>query len=152
MFLFFHLPALTTTLLISLIAILTLIGIMIRPFQWNEAMLAMTGAALLLLLGLIKPLDAIYTLLSDWNVFIFFLGMMALSALADAAGVFDWLAAQAARLAGGSTRRLLLNTFLLWRADLVVICSRSPGGGGPSLGPKSVGHVARFVLDHAPCP
>src|SRR5713226_1751633 len=113
MLLFFQLPALTTTLLISLIAIVTLIGIMVRPFQWNEAMMAMAGAALLLLLGLIKPLDAINTLLSDWNVFIFFLGMMALSALADAAGLFDWLAAQAARLAGGSTRRLFLNTFLL---------------------------------------
>src|SRR6266705_1241194 len=113
MLLFFQLPALTTTLLISLIAILTLIGIMVRPFQWNEAMMAMAGAALLLLLGLIKPLDALNTLLSDWNVFIFFLGMMALSALADAAGLFDWLAAQAARLAGGSTRRLLLNTFVL---------------------------------------
>jgi hypothetical protein len=22
----------------------------------------------------------------------------------------------------------------------------------PHLGPKSIGHVARFVLDHAPCP
>jgi nucleotide-binding universal stress UspA family protein len=39
-----------------------------------------------------------------------------------------------------------------WRADLVVICPRPPLYGGPALGPKSVGHVARFVLDHAPCP
>ena len=39
-----------------------------------------------------------------------------------------------------------------WAADLVVICSRSPQSVGPPLGPKSVGHVARFVLDHAPCP
>jgi nucleotide-binding universal stress UspA family protein len=39
-----------------------------------------------------------------------------------------------------------------WHADLIVICSRSPAFGGPALGPKSVGHVARFVLDHAPCP
>ena len=39
-----------------------------------------------------------------------------------------------------------------WRADLVVICPRSPQSAGPALGPKSVGHVARFVLDHAPCP
>ncbi len=39
-----------------------------------------------------------------------------------------------------------------WNADLVVICPRSPGFGGPPLGPRSVGHVARFVLDHAPCP
>jgi nucleotide-binding universal stress UspA family protein len=39
-----------------------------------------------------------------------------------------------------------------WHADLIVICPRSPAFGGPALGPKSVGHVARFVLDHAPCP
>ena len=39
-----------------------------------------------------------------------------------------------------------------WHADLIVICPRSPGFGGPAVGPKSVGHVARFVLDHAPCP
>lgn len=39
-----------------------------------------------------------------------------------------------------------------WNADLIVICPRTPGFGDPPLGPKSVGHVARFVLDHAPCP
>ena len=113
MLLFFHLPPLTKTLLIALIAILTLIGIMVRPFKWNEAMIAMAGAGLLLILGLINPLDALTVLLNDWNIFLFFLGMMALSTLAEAAGLFDWLAAQAARLADGSSRRLLLNTFLL---------------------------------------
>src|SRR5712692_8306791 len=113
MFLFFHVPVLTKTLLISLIALLTLIGIMVRPFQWDEARVAMVGAVLLLVIGLIHPLDAFQVLLGDWNIFCFFLGMMALSALAEAAGLFDWLAAQAAHLAGGSPRRLLLNTFLL---------------------------------------
>ncbi len=39
-----------------------------------------------------------------------------------------------------------------WQAGLIVICPRSPQNAGPALGPKSVGHVARFVLDHAPCP
>ncbi len=39
-----------------------------------------------------------------------------------------------------------------WRADLIVICPRSPAFARPAIGPKSVGHVARFVLDHAPCP
>src|SRR6476660_9111054 len=113
MLLFFHLPTLTTTTLIALIAILTLIGIMIRPFQWNEAMVAMAGAGLLLIIGLIHPLDALGVLLSDWNTFLFFLGMMALSALAEAAGLFDWLATQAARFAGKSAARLFLNVFLL---------------------------------------
>jgi arsenical pump membrane protein len=113
MLLFFHLPALTTTLLTALIALATLVGIMTRPFRWNEALIALTGAALLLITGLISPLVAAQTLFQDWNIFFFFLGMMTLSALAEAAGLFDWLAAQAARLAGGSSRRLFLNTFLL---------------------------------------
>lgn len=39
-----------------------------------------------------------------------------------------------------------------WRSDLIVICPRSPHRSEPALGPRSVGHVARFVLDHAPCP
>ena len=39
--------------------------------------------------------------------------MMGLSALAEAAGLFDWLAVQAARLAGKSAARLFLNVFLL---------------------------------------
>ncbi len=113
MLLFFHLPTLTTTILISLIAILTLVGIMVRPWRVNEAMVALSGAALLLILGLINPGNAISTLLNDWNTFFFFLGIMSLSALAEVAGLFDWLAVQAARLAGNSARRLFLNTFLL---------------------------------------
>lgn len=113
MLLFFHLPTLTTTILIALIAILTLVGIMIRPWRVNEAMVALAGAALLLILGLINPGTAISTLLNDWNTFFFFLGMMSLSALAEVAGLFDWLAVQAARLAGNSARRLFLNTFVL---------------------------------------
>jgi arsenical pump membrane protein len=113
MLLFFHVPALTKTIMIVVIAILTLLGIMIRPFKLNEAIMALGGAVLLLIIGLITPLNTAYTLLSDWNIFFFFLGMMTLSALAETAGLFDWLAAQAARLAGGDSRRLFLNTFLL---------------------------------------
>jgi arsenical pump membrane protein len=72
----------------------------------------MVGAAVLLLLGLISPADASLTLIRDWNTFLFFL-MMGISALAEAAGLFDWLAVQAARLAGQSAARLFLNVFLL---------------------------------------
>src|SRR5258708_21474737 len=113
MFLLFHIPVLAKTLLTSLIALLTLIGIMIRPFKWDEARIALAGALLLLILGLINPLDALTVLLSDWNIFFFFLGMMSLSAMAEAGGLFDWLAARAANLAVGSPRRWLLNTFIL---------------------------------------
>jgi nucleotide-binding universal stress UspA family protein len=37
------------------------------------------------------------------------------------------------------------------QADLVVLFARRHGGG-PLTGPPSVGHTARFVVDHAPCP
>jgi arsenical pump membrane protein len=110
---FFPIPELTKTVLAALVGVLTLVGIMTRPFRWNEATIAMQGAGVLLVLGLISPADAFSTLLRDWNTFLFFLGIMALSALAEAAGLFDWLAAQAARFAGRSAARLFLNVFLL---------------------------------------
>jgi len=112
-FLFFPLAEFWRTLLASIIGVLTLVGIMTRPFRWSEARIAMIGAGLLLLLGLIRPADAARTLLRDWNTFLFFLGMMGLSALAETAGLFDWLAAQAARFAKRSAARLFLNVFLL---------------------------------------
>jgi nucleotide-binding universal stress UspA family protein len=39
--------------------------------------------------------------------------------------------------------------------DLILLCARrtlQPGEPPHPTGPKSVGHTARFVLDHAPCP
>jgi arsenical pump membrane protein len=113
LFQIFPVPELTKTLLASLVGVLTLVGIMTRPFRWNEAVIAMGGAGVILVLGLISPADALFTLVRDWNTFLFFLGMMGLSALAEAAGLFDWLAAQAARLAAKRAALLFLNIFLL---------------------------------------
>ena len=52
----------------------------------------------------------------------------------------------------GKPEREIVQYAAEWHADLILICPRSPRYTGPVLGPKSVGHVARFVLDHAPCP
>jgi arsenical pump membrane protein len=112
-FLYFPLPEFWRTLLSSFIGLLTLAGIMTRPFRWSESNIAMSGAATLLLLGLIRPADAALTLLRDWNTFLFFLGMMGLSALAETSGLFEWLAVKSARLARRSAARLFLNVFLL---------------------------------------
>jgi arsenical pump membrane protein len=113
MLLFFHLSPQINTGLIVLITALTLLGIMLRPWKLNEALCALGGALLLLLLGLITPGQAWNTLIGDWNTFLFFLGMMSISALAESAGLFDWLAFQAARLSHNSARLLFVNTFLL---------------------------------------
>ena len=73
MLLFFQISALTRTGLISLIALLTLLGIMLRPYKISEAIIALAGAGILLLLGLLSPGVALATLLRDWNTFFFFL-------------------------------------------------------------------------------
>jgi nucleotide-binding universal stress UspA family protein len=52
----------------------------------------------------------------------------------------------------GRPEREIVNVAAEWQADLVIICPCGEYGGKPTIGPKSVGHVARFVLDHAPCP
>ena len=52
----------------------------------------------------------------------------------------------------GRPEREIVNLAAEWQADLVIICPRGEYGGKPTIGPRSVGHVARFVLDHAPCP
>jgi nucleotide-binding universal stress UspA family protein len=46
----------------------------------------------------------------------------------------------------------IVNAAAEWRADVVLVCARAEYGEPPHIGPRSVGHVARFVLDHAPCP
>jgi nucleotide-binding universal stress UspA family protein len=46
----------------------------------------------------------------------------------------------------------IVNAAAEWRADAILICPRAEYGEPPQIGPRSVGHVARFVLDHAPCP
>jgi arsenical pump membrane protein len=62
-FFFFPVPEFWKTLLASAVGVLTLLGIMVRPFRWNEARIAMAGAGVLLLLGLISPADALLTLI-----------------------------------------------------------------------------------------
>ncbi|HLI08185.1 MAG TPA: universal stress protein [Ktedonobacteraceae bacterium] len=52
----------------------------------------------------------------------------------------------------GRPEREIVQCAAEWNADLIIICPRSPHISEPAIGPKSVGHVARFVLDHAPCP
>jgi nucleotide-binding universal stress UspA family protein len=52
----------------------------------------------------------------------------------------------------GRPEREIVNIAAEWQADLVILCPRAEYGGKSTIGPKSVGHVARFVVDHAPCP
>jgi nucleotide-binding universal stress UspA family protein len=51
----------------------------------------------------------------------------------------------------GRPEREIVNCAAEWKANLIIISPRSQYDAA-EIGPKSVGHVARFVVDHAPCP
>lgn len=94
-----------------IIAVLTALGVIARPFGWPEAIWALCGAAALLVFGQILPLDAWHGALKGLDVYLFLAGMMLLSELARKEGLFDWLAAIATSHAHGSPKRLFALIF-----------------------------------------
>jgi len=101
------------TSIILVIFIATILTVLTRPRGLNEGIAALIGAGLMVLVGAVSISSALHVLASNWNVFLFFLGMLTVMGLAEQAGIFAWLAIAAARLARGSQRLLLLNVFLL---------------------------------------
>jgi arsenical pump membrane protein len=90
------------------IAAVATAAVILRPFNWPEAIWAVSGAALLVVLRLLSPQDALVGVAKGLDVYLFLTGMMLLSEVAREEGLFDWLAAHAARLAAGSASRLFL--------------------------------------------
>ena len=86
-------------------------GVIFRPFFWPEFIWAVTGAVLLIALGLLPALDAWAGVVKGTDVYLFLVGMMLLSELARQEGLFDWLAAKSAVLAKGSAVRLFSLVF-----------------------------------------
>ncbi|THF53625.1 arsenic transporter [Allorhizobium terrae] len=90
------------------ISALAVLGVIVRPFGWPEAVWAVAGALALLALGQIGPLDAWAGVAKGFDVYLFLIGMMLLSELARREGLFDWLAALATQKAKGSPIRLFV--------------------------------------------
>jgi arsenical pump membrane protein len=88
-------------------------GVILRPFSWPEFVWAISGAVLLVALGLLTPADALSGVTKGTDVYLFLTGMMLLSELARYEGLFDWLAARAARMAKGSAARLFTLVFIV---------------------------------------
>jgi len=95
------------------IFVATLLAVLTRPRGLNEGIAALAGAALMIATGLVTPTDALRVLAANGDVFLFFVGMLTVTTLAEQAGIFARLAAWAARRSRGSQRRLFLNIFLL---------------------------------------
>ena len=97
---------LTPTLATWLIAGVSTLLVIVRPFSWPEGIWAVAGAAALVLAGLLSPPDAWAGILKGLDVYLFLTGMMLLSEIARQEGLFDWLAALATSHARGSATRL----------------------------------------------
>ena len=81
-------------------------AVILRPWRLPEALWAVAGALALVVLQLLAPAQAWAGVRRGDDVYLFLAGMMLLSELARREGVFDWLAALAARRAAGSGQRL----------------------------------------------
>lgn len=95
--------------LVSLAVLATvLLAILIRPGGFHEAVPAVIGAGILLILRLEAISHAGHVLREAADVLVFLAAMMVISALAELAGVFDWVALRIAARAGGYVFRLFL--------------------------------------------
>ncbi|HVZ10440.1 arsenic transporter [Rhodopila sp.] len=86
-------------------------GVILRPFAWPEFIWAVAGSGALVMLGLLPWREALHGVARGTDVYLFLVGMMLLAEVARLEGLFDWLAAKAARLAEGSAPRLFALIF-----------------------------------------
>lgn len=100
-------------LFIWVISFIAIAGVIIRPFKIAEAVWAVLGALLLILLKLISPADGINGIYKGMDVYLFLTGMMLLAETAREEKLFDWLASHATKQAKGSAGRLFLLIYLV---------------------------------------
>ncbi len=95
------------------ITILSIAGVIFRPFKTPEFIWAVGGAVLLLIFGLITPTESLSGIAKGMDVYLFLTGMMLLAETAREEGLFNWLAAHATQRANGSASRLFALIYLV---------------------------------------
>lgn len=98
----------THAFLAVVIFTLTIAAIVFLAGRISEWKTALIGAGLMLLCGILTPSTAAATVLSQWDVLLFFGGLATIVAAAEEARMFSWLSQLAAHFANGSERRLYL--------------------------------------------
>ena len=130
------------------IAALATGGVILRPWGLPEAIWAVAGAAVLVVAGLLPATDAWRGVARGTDVYLFLIGMMLLAEVARREGLFDWLAAHAARAAHGSGRRLFV---LIYGVGTVVTAFLSNDATAVVLTP-AVAAVVRAAKAEHPLP
>ena len=99
------------TLLAGAILVATLVLVLARPWGLSRAWWAALGGGAAVVSGLVPPGRALGVLSETADPLVLLVGMMALSAVAEKAGFFDWAASWAVRAGGGSAARLFVLVF-----------------------------------------
>jgi arsenical pump membrane protein len=126
---------------------ITLGVIVARPWDLNEGVAALLGALAALALGLVRWGESVRLELHNWNIFLFFLGMMAIAAITDQSGVFDALTLTMARVAYGRVPLLYLAVFGLGAVISLLFANDS---AALVLTPIVYALVTRLNLDPLP--
>ena len=109
------------SIIICLVSVAAIAGVIFRPFRLPEAIWAVAGALLLVILRTIVPRDALSGVAKGTDVYLFLLGMMVLAEVAREEKLFDWLAVQAVRHARDSPQRLFGLIYLVGIAVTVLL-------------------------------
>lgn len=112
-----------------------------------HAWLACGVAALLLVLGLVSPREALAAVLAGRDALLFLASLLLLSFFVEKTGFFAWAAARCAQLAGGDARKLFRNAFVL---GALVAATMSLDTAAVMLTPVVLGVVTTAALPVAP--
>ncbi|MGF7190238.1 arsenical pump membrane protein [Robbsia andropogonis] len=133
---------------IEAIAAASTLGVIVGPFKLPEAVWAVFGALSLCVLGLLPWSEALTAIGKGHDVYLFLIGMMVASELARKEGLFDYMAALAAKLARGSQKNLF---FLIYCVGTIVTVFLSNDATAVVLTPAVI-TVARVVKAKQPLP
>jgi arsenical pump membrane protein len=139
-------PLVAHALLIGIVA-LSILLMLVRPRGVAEVYWVGSGALLLVVLRLIPLSLAGRAIAKGTDVYLFLAGMMLLSELARANGLFDWVASVAITHARRSATRLFL---LLYLTGVVVTVCLSNDATAIVLTPAVLASVRRARIDPLP--
>jgi arsenical pump membrane protein len=88
------------------IVFLAILGVVLRPWRLPEALWAVLGSLVLVVIASIPIADAVAAVRKGGDVYFFLTGMMLLAEVSRREGLFDWLAVLAVRRAKGSAAKL----------------------------------------------
>ena len=98
----------TLSILAWVVVAVSVGGVIIRPFHWPEFVWAIAGAVIVTLIGAVPSSAAFAAAARGTDVYLFLIGMMLLSEVARAEGLFDYLARHAVQWSAGSRTRLFV--------------------------------------------